>query len=196
MPVPAAHARRFVYHTTHLSNLEGVLRHGILSYNEQRRLGLDHHSIAAQSIQDRRARMTVTTGPGGANSGAECWGTNLDGGYAPNLDVTLTSATINLPSATTATLNFQEWSDIDGAPDEPAGNDVGSVEILDADNGDALLATVRAETGTGGSWKQASIDISAHAGMNIKVRFRFISDNDGFEAPGWFIDDVQVAYVP
>lgn len=65
MTVPAEHRGRFVYHSTHLENLEGVVRHGILSYNEQRQVGIEHHSIAAQSIQDRRARMPVTTGPGG-----------------------------------------------------------------------------------------------------------------------------------
>ncbi len=65
MPVPVAHADRYVYHSTHLLNLGGVLEHGILSYNEQRQRGLEHHSIAAHSIQERRARMRVTAGPGG-----------------------------------------------------------------------------------------------------------------------------------
>lgn len=65
MAVPAEHAGRFVYHTTHLNNLEGILERGILSCNEQRRLNLEHHSIAAADIQERRARMQVTAGPGG-----------------------------------------------------------------------------------------------------------------------------------
>lgn len=65
MPVPPAHAHRYVYHTTHLNNLRGVLDRGILSYNEQRRLGITHHSIAAGTIQVRRAEMQVTSGLGG-----------------------------------------------------------------------------------------------------------------------------------
>lgn len=65
MPIPSQHARRFVYHTTHILNLEGILGNGILSYNEQRARGIEHYSIAADTIQMRRARMTATAGPGG-----------------------------------------------------------------------------------------------------------------------------------
>ncbi len=65
MPVPAEHAGRYVYHFTDLTNLDNVLTHGLLSCNEQRRLGLTHKSIAESSIQERRSRMPVTCGPRG-----------------------------------------------------------------------------------------------------------------------------------
>jgi putative nucleotidyltransferase with HDIG domain len=65
MPIPKEHADRYVYHTTHLRNLESILSHGILSCNEQPRHACKHFSIATKSIQDRRAQMKVPAGPGG-----------------------------------------------------------------------------------------------------------------------------------
>jgi len=65
MPIPAAHARRNVYHFTHLKNLPGLLRNGFLAKNQQATRGVGHLSIAASGIQERRARTIVTCGPGG-----------------------------------------------------------------------------------------------------------------------------------
>lgn len=65
MPIPAQYQGRFFYHFTLLDNLPDILRHGFHSPNEQRRLGLLHKSIAIRQIQDRRATMVVTCGPGG-----------------------------------------------------------------------------------------------------------------------------------
>ncbi len=41
-------------------------------------------------------------------------------------------------------------------------------------------------------WSQASFDLSAYAGQNAQVRFRFGSDGYVVEE-GWYIDDVQIA---
>lgn len=65
MSIPAAHSHRFIYHSTHINNLEHILRHGLLSHNQLQRLGLSHHTIAEDSIQQRRAQMQVPCGPGG-----------------------------------------------------------------------------------------------------------------------------------
>ena len=65
MPISKEHKDRFVYHFTHLDNLPGLIEHGLLSPNEQKRLNLGHKSIAIQEIQNRRASMKVTCGPGG-----------------------------------------------------------------------------------------------------------------------------------
>lgn len=65
MPIPVDHQLRFAYHFTHLDNLPGILKHGLLSPNEQRRRRIKHHSIAEKGIQDRRAEMQVTCGPRG-----------------------------------------------------------------------------------------------------------------------------------
>ncbi|HEY3294092.1 MAG TPA: choice-of-anchor J domain-containing protein [bacterium] len=43
-------------------------------------------------------------------------------------------------------------------------------------------------------WSQKSFDLSAYAGQNVQIRFRFGSDA-GTGQQGWFVDDVQV-YAP
>ncbi len=65
MPIPAQHAFREAYHFVHLDNLEGIIQHGLLSNAEQARRGIAHHSIAIPQIQETRATMPVTCGPGG-----------------------------------------------------------------------------------------------------------------------------------
>lgn len=65
MAIPAQYQSRYIYQFTHLSNLPKILEHGLLSYNEKERLGISHHSIAEESIQERRAEMAVTCGPCG-----------------------------------------------------------------------------------------------------------------------------------
>lgn len=64
MPIPVEHSHRYVYHFSHIDNLPGLLRHGFLAKNHAK-FPRKHRSIAAESIQDRRATMAVTCGPGG-----------------------------------------------------------------------------------------------------------------------------------
>ncbi|BBO89901.1 DarT ssDNA thymidine ADP-ribosyltransferase family protein [Desulfosarcina ovata] len=65
MSIPDEHKTRHIYQFTHLDNLPDILQHGLLSYNEKERRGISHISIASSSIQDRRAVMDVSVGPGG-----------------------------------------------------------------------------------------------------------------------------------
>lgn len=65
MTIPDRHKSRHIYQFTHLTNLPDILQSGLLSYNEKKRQGISHLSIASESIQDRRARMNVPTGPCG-----------------------------------------------------------------------------------------------------------------------------------
>jgi hypothetical protein len=64
MPIPADHAHRHVYHFSHIDNLRGLLKHGFLA-NNHAQFPRNHRSIAAESIQGRRARMKVPCGPKG-----------------------------------------------------------------------------------------------------------------------------------
>lgn len=64
MPIPAIHSHRYVYHFSHIDNLPGLLRHGFLANNHSQ-FPKRHRSIAAESIQERRAKMPVPCGPGG-----------------------------------------------------------------------------------------------------------------------------------
>ena len=65
MSIPVEHAHRYAYHFTSIENLPGILKHGLLSYNERRNLNIEHISVAEDSIQERRSRMPVTCRPGG-----------------------------------------------------------------------------------------------------------------------------------
>jgi len=65
MPIPAEHKGRYIYHFTHLVNLENIVENGLLSTNLKNELGIEHVDIANQDIQHQRATMTVTCGPGG-----------------------------------------------------------------------------------------------------------------------------------
>ena len=65
MPIPDEHKGRYVYHFTHFDNLEGLLRRGFLAKNHAKFPGKTYRSIAAESIQERRAAMAVPCGPGG-----------------------------------------------------------------------------------------------------------------------------------
>lgn len=65
MPIPANHAHRYIYHFTHIDNLRDLLKTGFLAKNHPNFPTVGGRSIAAESIQARRATMPVTCGPGG-----------------------------------------------------------------------------------------------------------------------------------
>jgi len=65
MSIPAEHKGRYIYHFTHLDNLENIVENGLLSTNLKNELGIKHKNIANFDIQCRRANMSVTCGPGG-----------------------------------------------------------------------------------------------------------------------------------
>lgn len=65
MSIPSEHRSRYVYHMTHLENLESILQNELLSTNEKTRLDIKHKNIANHGIQNRRAAMNVTCGPMG-----------------------------------------------------------------------------------------------------------------------------------
>ncbi|MFP6877527.1 MAG: hypothetical protein VCA37_11910, partial [Roseibacillus sp.] len=88
---------------------------------------------------------------------------------------------------TVATLSFRHFADTD------LGGDVGTINVLDADNSDTLL--VQLVTGIEGvftGWASESFPLPAAAfGKNIKLEFVFTSN--GAEVwSGWYIDDVIV----
>ncbi|ECF7065234.1 type II toxin-antitoxin system toxin DNA ADP-ribosyl transferase DarT [Klebsiella michiganensis] len=65
MTLPANHSQRYVYHFTHIDNLESLFSNNMLSNNELMRRTTPTLSIAEPDIQARRATMQVTCGPGG-----------------------------------------------------------------------------------------------------------------------------------
>ena len=139
----------------------------------------------------------VASGPSAAKTAPNCAGTNITGYYTENADVSLVSASIAIPANVGATLEFQQFIDTDVTGDP---HDIGSVRILDADNGDTPIATLELSPieGIEIGWETNSLDLPTAlvGGKNIKVEFRFVTnagntpDIDVFA--GFYIDDVVI----
>ncbi|MGQ8334527.1 type II toxin-antitoxin system toxin DNA ADP-ribosyl transferase DarT [Klebsiella pneumoniae] len=63
--IKSQYSDRFAYHFTHIDNLEGIIKNGLLSTNLKSNRGITHKDIANNEIQHRRSEMRVTCGPGG-----------------------------------------------------------------------------------------------------------------------------------
>ena len=125
-------------------------------------------------------------GPPAANSPANCFGTNISADYTGEADAWLRSPAIDLTQAGGATLSLFQFADIE------QGFDEGAIKVLDAAD-DSILATVESPIdGLGESWTEFSKSLPAEAlGRNIKIEFRFVSD-DIENFAGWYIDNVVV----
>ncbi|MDG2124208.1 MAG: choice-of-anchor J domain-containing protein, partial [Verrucomicrobiales bacterium] len=135
-------------------------------------------------------------GPAAANSGINCVGTNIDAKYGITSSTWLRSpATIDLTTATSAKLVFQQWVDMD---DFDFG-DIGTVRVLDAaDLPGTVTELAVLRTNIQGlnpaGWTQFSKTLPPAAlGKSIVLEFLFSSDNVNVgDASGWYIDDVTV----
>jgi hypothetical protein len=65
MSIPPKHVHRHIYHFTHIDNLLGLLKTGLLATNHPKFPKDSHRSVAEPTIQLRRAKTKVTCGPGG-----------------------------------------------------------------------------------------------------------------------------------
>ena len=65
MAIPDNHKGKFLFHFTDVRNLDSIIKYGLLCTNEKVKQGIKHQNIANQTIQERRADMDVTAGPGG-----------------------------------------------------------------------------------------------------------------------------------
>jgi PKD repeat protein len=55
----------------------------------------------------------------------------------------------------------------------------------------AVTTLVWESSGGSGAWRRVAVDLSAWAGQNVNIRFRFTSDSIIFDT-GWYVDDVAV----
>ena len=65
MAIPDTHKGKYIFHFTDVRNLDSIIKNGLLCTNEKNKRGIKHQNIANPSIQERRANMDVTAGPGG-----------------------------------------------------------------------------------------------------------------------------------
>ena len=128
-------------------------------------------------------------GPPSANSGSNCFGTNLTDTYQFQADAWLRSPPLDLsdPAVSAASLQFRHFHEIE------EGFDAGTLRLLDATTnqplGDPLLPLV---DGSSGGWQPVRIALPTDAiGRAVKLEFRLTSDGLINQA-GWYIDDVVV----
>lgn len=65
MAIPDDHKWRYIFHFTDIHNLDSIVKNGLLCPNIKKERGIEHTNIANMTIQERRAKMDVTAGPGG-----------------------------------------------------------------------------------------------------------------------------------
>lgn len=131
---------------------------------------------------------SVAGGPGAAFSGANVFGTDLDGGYAEDTDSVLLSPPIDLSVVVDATLVFQMWTDIEMT------FDLASIRLLDAADDSEIAILEDVIDGTITEWQEESFDLPAEAiGKSVKIEFRLVADdfNPNPQA-GIYIDDVRI----
>ena len=135
-----------------------------------------------------------------ANSGTNCWATDLDNSYNANANNNLLSPMISLSGLLgPITLQWAQRYQIESATFDHAFVEVREVgganprklwEWLGATMGTTVgnpATTIQESAG----WGICTADISDYAGKNIEVRFHFDSDST-VQMAGWAIDDVSV----
>lgn len=65
MTIPEAYKNKYFFHFTHISNLEDILKGGLLSTNEKEQRKVKHLNVASRDIQCTRHEMQVECGYGG-----------------------------------------------------------------------------------------------------------------------------------
>ncbi|MFC7335965.1 hypothetical protein ACFQY0_02145 [Haloferula chungangensis] len=148
-------------------------------------------SSIGNSGTDWQLGTPTEVGPSSANSGSNCFGTNISGDYGSNADVSLRSTLIDLSSARGATLSFSYYLEGDPNPDG-APFDTATLNILDS-NDDVLAVVEVLGNETTSDWTSYSKALPANVlGQPVKIEFRFVSDGI-MNAPGWYLDDVAVS---
>ncbi len=128
----------------------------------------------------------VLGAPAAANSGTNCFGTNLAATYDEDAEIWLRSPELDLTGAAGATLSFFHYRDIE------EGFDSGAVRVLDASDNSELGVVGDVIDGSSDGWEQFARSLPPAAlGKAVVLEFRFLSDEINNLA-GWYIDDVKV----
>ncbi|MDB2347590.1 hypothetical protein OAV21_00520 [bacterium] len=124
-----------------------------------------------------------------AASGTQAWGTDLDGNYTSEFNLTrLRSPVINASVKTAPKLSFNYF--IDSTIDVEGGQ----LRFLD-ESGEPLWVQEGEDilSGQVGGWTPFSIRFPSDArGVPVIIEFAFLTDDDGDVGAGWYIDDVKV----
>ena len=138
-----------------------------------------------------------TSGPNGANSGANCWATILAGNYTN----TFSELKFNLQVGTTApSISFAHWYDTEVRYDGgnfaiSTNNGVSWNEISPINGYDDTCFTppIKGDSIFTGHihsfWGTETFPLTAYAGQTVKARLAFMADGSIYY-PGWYVDDM------
>lgn len=125
------------------------------------------------------------------------------GGKADEIDATLVRA-VDLAGKTSATLDFWTWYDIEELWDYgfvQVSTDGGATwtslysQRMTYDHDPSAMETIIANlpgyTGSSGGWVHETFDLSAYAGQQILLQFRYMTDW-GVTMAGFMIDDIRI----
>jgi hypothetical protein len=133
-------------------------------------------------------------------SGSQCVGTVLDGNYPGFTDSRLTSPSIDIPEVfgpETISMLFHHYFSYAGGPNCDAGYiQISSWdEIAEAWSSWETLST----TVNFSDWASGNIDLTAYAGMKVRVAFYHTARGDnsyphycGASSSGWFVDHIRI----
>jgi hypothetical protein len=127
-----------------------------------------------------------TSGPGVAFSGRRVWATNLAGNYPSGADSSLVSFSFGLPEVGSPTLQFRSWIDAQ----DPGISTYSNVE-LSTDDG-ASWTWLGVQQPSPSRYALEAYDLSAYAGLDVRIRFLFVSEPDASPRAGWYVDDFAV----
>ncbi len=157
-----------------LSNVKsGVTATPTIIFQDNMENGSGNWSAQSPWAQtDETAKSTIT-----------CWSDSPQSLYDNNIDVSLTSSTLDLTKLKSASIKFWHKYALE------KNYDYGYVEIS-SDNGSSWTQ-IKSYTSMQNSWVNESLDINAYAGKEIKIRFRLVTDYS-ITTDGWHIDDIVV----
>ncbi len=132
----------------------------------------------------------------GAHSGVAVWGTRLNSNYLPNQNITLISPDIYVGQNYVLEFwhRYEFESMYDGGNVKISTNNGSTWTLLQPEGGySASNVVALGEPGyssTLSAWTLARFNLSAYSNQVVRFKWTMASDQ-GLEAPGWFIDDVQ-----
>ncbi|KPA15626.1 secreted protein containing Peptidase M6, immune inhibitor A [Candidatus Magnetomorum sp. HK-1] len=114
---------------------------------------------------------------------SKVWTDSPDGAYDSGTDKSL-KITVNLGAAVMPFLSFWHKYSIE------SNNDFLYIEIQE--DGTTSWKRLYFVTGTSSSWLKEKIDLSSYAGKKITIRFRLVSNTNGIQSDGWYMDDLSI----
>ncbi|NOY69713.1 MAG: hypothetical protein GXP53_09560 [Deltaproteobacteria bacterium] len=123
--------------------------------------------------------ITTTYQHSGSNAWTDSPGTTYGSGADASLQMTIDMGNADMP-----VLSFWQRATFD------TNSDFGYVEVRK--DGSATWERIFFVTGTIASWTEERVDLSNYAGGKVDIRFRLVSDGNGVQSDGWYIDDVRI----